>query len=479
MDRAQVEAEVWAEHGPGVLVQVGDVELVAGRAHDRVDGLARPVGERDRAVVDPRDRGAADDAAVGDLREVVLAQRQPGDEDVAVGLGRAERGRVPGDPQDALAQHPAQLGAGERAPLEGAERRVPLPVRRDAVDDLLDDVARLAERRHDRRAGREIGRDLEAADPVAVHERPPACERRGAGIVERVDQRAPERVEPGREARLAEAPGRDDHAVEPLAVDVPARRDPRDGRAQPDPIRQAERRRVGVQVGADLLRGRMERMVRRRGEVGERGHRAARVRPHARPDAAVRGGRVPLPAEVVGGLEDRGLEARLHRVLRGGEAAGAGSDDRDARARSQSHGPTLTAPMRRRSTCRRIQRPANDCSPTAPSKRQRPRVRRARRRGVDDQPQVAAADRQHVAVERDRADLGMGERLARRPVLRHRPPLPALGEARARAPQVVDQPPQRLVVGMAAGRVVQVGHDLVARTARSPRRCGRRATGRR
>ena len=52
-------------------------------------------------------------------------------------------------------------------------------------------------------------------------------------------------------------------------------------------------------------------------------------------------------------------------------------------------------------------------------------VGRPRRGGVDDQPQVAPGDGQHVAVERDPADLGVVDRLAVRDVLGDRPLLPA------------------------------------------------------
>ena len=223
MQRALVEGEVGAEHGPYVVVQVWDVDVVAGCAHDRVDGLDRAVDEGDGAAVDRSDRRTADDAAVRDLREVVLTQRKSRREDVAVRLGRSERGGVAGDAQDPVAERAAELLAREQAPLERPERRVPLPVRRHAVDDLLDHVAGLAEGRDDGRDGREIGCDLETADPVAVDERAAIAVRPGARIVEGVDYVAVERVEPGREARLAEAARCHDHAVEALTVDRPSR----------------------------------------------------------------------------------------------------------------------------------------------------------------------------------------------------------------------------------------------------------------
>ena len=68
---------------------------------------------------------------------------------------------------------------------------------------------------------------------------------------------------------------------------------------------------------------------------------------------------------------------------------------------------------------------------------------RVRRRGVDDQPQVAPGDGQHVAVDGDPADLGMLDRLAVGDVLGDRPLLPELGEARADPQQVLDQRVQR------------------------------------
>ena len=226
-------------------------------------------------------------------------------------LGRSERGGVAGDAQHPVAERAAQLRAREQASLERAERRVPLPVRRHPVDDLLDHVAGLAEGRHHGRDRREIGRDLEAADPVAIDERAATAVALGARIVERVDDVAVERVKPGGQERLAEAARRHDHAVEALAVDHPITGDPADGCVQPDPIGDAEVLRVGAQIRVDLLGGRVKRMVGRRAEIRERRHRAACVRMHSRPHAAMGRGRVPLAAEVVAGLEDRHVEARL------------------------------------------------------------------------------------------------------------------------------------------------------------------------
>ena len=236
----------------------------------------------------------------------------------------------------------AQRLAREQAPLERPERRVPLPVRRHAVDDLLDHVAGLAERRDHVRDSREIGGDLEAADPVAVDERAAIAVGPGAGIVEGVDDVAVERVEPGGEARPAEATRRHDHAVEALTVDRPTAGDAADGRVQPDPVGDAEVLRVGAQIRVDLLGGWVKRKVRRRGKVRERGHRAARVRPHARPHAAVGRGRVPLAAEIIARLEDRHVEARFQRMLGGDQTARASTDDRHARTGSQPHPATLS-----------------------------------------------------------------------------------------------------------------------------------------
>lgn len=277
MPRALVDGEVWAEHGPHVVVQIGDVDVVAGRAHDRIDRLDRAVVEGDGAAVDRGDRRPADDAAVRDLREVVLTQRESRGEDVAVRLGRSERGGVAGDAQYPVAERAAQRLAREQAPLERPERRVPLPVRRHPVDDLLDHVAGLAEGGDHGRDGREIRCDLEPADPVAIYERAPIAVGPGAGIVEGVDDVAVERVKPGGEARRAKAARRHDHAVEALTIDRPSAGDPADGRVQPNPV----------------------------------GRSAACVRTHSRPHTAMGRGRMPLAAEIVARLEDRHVEARL------------------------------------------------------------------------------------------------------------------------------------------------------------------------
>ena len=119
-----------------------------------------------------------------DLREVVLAQREAGHAQVLARLGRAEVGRVARDAQDPLALAAAHSAGASSAPLERAEERVPLPVGGDAVDDLLDHVARLAEGGDDRGVRREVGRDLQAADAVAVDER-----RAGRGTARRPGSR--------------------------------------------------------------------------------------------------------------------------------------------------------------------------------------------------------------------------------------------------------------------------------------------------
>jgi hypothetical protein len=105
--------------------------------------------------------------------------------------------------------------------------------------------------------------------------------------------------------------------------------------------RHPERVRVRPKVGVDLRGQRMEGVIRGRGVVGERRHRAARVRPHPGPHAAVRGGRVPLAAECVVRLEDRHVEAGFERVLGGREPGRARPDDRDPCAVAQPHALAL------------------------------------------------------------------------------------------------------------------------------------------
>ena len=195
MQRAVDEGELGAEDAAEVGVEVRNVEVVAGRADDHVEGAVAPVGEDDPAALDRRDRGPARDAAVGDLPEVVLAERDPRHEDVRVRCRCAELLRRPGHADDAVAEPRPELVAREEAPLERAEEREPLPVGDDPVRDLLDHVALLAEGRHDRGDRREVRGDLEAADAAPVDERGAVAERPGARVVERVQELAGEPVE--------------------------------------------------------------------------------------------------------------------------------------------------------------------------------------------------------------------------------------------------------------------------------------------
>jgi len=131
----------------------------------------------------------------------------------------------------------AEVLARQRAPLQRAELRVPLPVRRHPVDHLLDHPSRLAEGGDDPRHRREVGGDLDATDAVAVDQRAPVTEGVGARVVEGVEHLAPEPLQSGGDVGLAEATGRDDHAVEVLAVHDPSGGQPDDGSTQPDPLR--------------------------------------------------------------------------------------------------------------------------------------------------------------------------------------------------------------------------------------------------
>ena len=285
----------------------------------------------------------------------------PGHEEVGVRRRCAEVGRRPRDPQHALPKTAADLLTEEHPPLEGAEQREPLPVRRDPVDDLLDHVPRLAARRDGRRDRGEVRCDLEPADAVPVDERRAVAEGLGARVVEGVQQLAREAADLVRHARAPEATRGDDDGVERLAVDAPAFRDPLHRRPEPDPVGDAEVPRVVPEVIVDLRRGGMERVVGGSREVRERRHRPARVRVHAGPDAAVRRVRLPLPADVVARLEDRDVEARLERVLRGHQAARAGADNGHACIGSQPHSGDA-----RRSGDIRIATPVGCCASAHP-----------------------------------------------------------------------------------------------------------------
>lgn len=123
-----VQRELRSGDPPDVVAQVWDIDVVPGGAHDRVNGLDGPVGERDGPPIDVRDARQAPDPARADQLEVVLRERVPGHQDVVVRRWRAEVGGMPSDPDDAVAQHAAELVARHRAPLQHTEIRVPLPV---------------------------------------------------------------------------------------------------------------------------------------------------------------------------------------------------------------------------------------------------------------------------------------------------------------------------------------------------------------
>ena len=247
------------------------------------------------------------------------------------GAGAPKSAGEPCHAQDPVAQPSPELVPVDQTPLERAVEREPPPVREDAVDDLPDHVPLLAERRHDRRDRREVGRDLEPADPAADDQRGAVAERLGARVVERVQDLAGERVHTWGRAGRRKRPDATTTASNGSPSTVQPARTSRTGESSR--IRGVTPNRVGVgpEVRVHLRRCGVHRVVGRGREVGERGHRAARVRVHPGPDAAVRPRGVPLPAEVVARLEDRHLEPRLERVLRGDEAARPRADHGHAR----------------------------------------------------------------------------------------------------------------------------------------------------
>ncbi len=93
----------------------------------------------------------------------------------------------------------------------------------------------------------------------------------------------------------------------------------------------------------DLLGRRVQRVLGRRGEIGERGHRPARVCPHARPHAAVRrscttarrGRRRPR-------TRSRRSRPRA-RYFAAADPRRARTEDGDRAPRSEPHEPTLPA----------------------------------------------------------------------------------------------------------------------------------------
>ena len=257
----------------------------------------------------------------------------------------ADRRRVAGPRLQLRAQRVRERLGRERPAEERGERGEADVVGGHARGQLGDDPARPARRAHDgdRRVVREVGGDLQAGDRVADDEDPPAREPRrpavGAGV-EDLDPVAEPQLR--RDLRHGEAPGRGDDAVDPQRVDA-ARRDVlhvegpalavlagrQDTRPEARPRGDAGARGVVAQLVADLLGGREHRPAVGGRAVGEARHHAAGVRPHAGPDAGVRGAGVPLAAEVVGGLEDLDREAALGELLGGRDAGGTAADDGD------------------------------------------------------------------------------------------------------------------------------------------------------
>src|SRR6266536_748757 len=80
--------------------------------------------------------------------------------------------------------------------------------------------------------------------------------------------------------------------------------------------------------------------------------------------------------------------------------------------------------------------------------------------GVGDDSQVGPLDGADIAVQGERAHLGVVDALAVRGAYRHRPGLPQLGETGAGPAQVIDQPAQRVVVRIAGGGTAEIGHRL-------------------
>jgi hypothetical protein len=192
--------------------------------------------------------------------------------------------------------------------------------------------------------GGKVRGDLDARDRVAEHEHAPAAELIAAAVGDRVPQTplCGQILDPGqiRQARTLEAPAGHDHTGETVLVLRSARapphgvaaagglRDAEDTRAGEDPIEYAEVGGVLAQVGVQILGARKHRHRQRGREIGEGGRRAARVRPHPRPDGATRAGGVPVAADVLAALEHDGLETLLEQMLGCGHPRRAAADYR-------------------------------------------------------------------------------------------------------------------------------------------------------
>jgi hypothetical protein len=107
MQRPLVKGKVRTNRAPEVGIEVGNVKLVARGTDDRFVGACRPIDEGHLPALGCCDAWTTHDGALIDLREVILAERQPGNAHVNIGLGSAEVSGIAGDPQYSFTLTPA------------------------------------------------------------------------------------------------------------------------------------------------------------------------------------------------------------------------------------------------------------------------------------------------------------------------------------------------------------------------------------
>jgi len=217
---------------------------------------------------------------------------------------------------------------------------------RHAGNQLRQDITLAAVGDHDL-GGAAIGKlrgDLQRADRTAGDQNPAATITFDTVILRRMyrAQAAAESVEAGdlRHLRRAVAAARDDHPLEHVLPNAPARdraHEPAavrrtlqrlDARGQPQMRQQAGGEGIAFEIVEHVLLARVDRRAGRMVEIGEGSHHPAGIGVHARPRCARRRGRVPLAADPGCRLEDHRLQPVGAQPSAGGQAAGAGADDR-------------------------------------------------------------------------------------------------------------------------------------------------------
>src|SRR5207245_6708487 len=100
---------------------------------------------------------------------------------------------------------------------------------------------------------------------------------------------------------------------------------------------------VFVEILAHLPIAGIHRSRSRIIQIAESRRHPARVRVHARPDAAMRAIAIPLSADRVALLEKRAIESAMSEPTCGSDTGGAGTEDRDSLFHGDVSGQDFTA----------------------------------------------------------------------------------------------------------------------------------------